>query len=158
MQSHVGVSPAKAGQQWRHKAAEGDQRIAAEGAEKEVEPDNVWLQPVQHSQNAECARGIVERPAAQYIEPLGLRGIGPKLIGEDSEAKEWIPIQLLRNVKTILAQSPRTWGKSRDQTNLHSPFASWWLNGSMNVAGEMLATNACSTVSVIGAGSAPLES
>ena len=132
--------------------------MAAEGAEKEVEPDDVRLQPVQHSQNVECARGVVERPAAQYVEPLGLGGIGPKLIGEDSEAKEWIPIQLLRNVKTILAQSPRTWGKGRDQTNLHSPFASWWPNGSMNVADGMLATNACSILSFIGAVGAPLES
>jgi len=60
MQRHMSVPTAQARQQRRHQPAEGHKRIAAEGAEEKIEPNDVRLQPVQGPQQTNRTRGIIE--------------------------------------------------------------------------------------------------
>lgn len=66
------IAAAQTGEQRRHEAGEGNNRVAAEGAEQQVEPDYVRLKLVQRFQEAKYTVGIIERPAAQDIKSRGL--------------------------------------------------------------------------------------
>ena len=116
----MGISPAEPCQQRSHEAAECYDRIAAECAEQQVEPDYVWLEPTQSAHQPNDACRMVERPTSQHGKSIKLCLIGRQLISEDCEIEEWIALQLVRNVKAVLAQPTRTRGKSCDQTDLHS--------------------------------------
>ena len=46
--------------------------------------------------------------------------IGREFIGKNRQIEKRIALQLLGDVKPILTQSTRTWGKRSYQTDLHS--------------------------------------
>ncbi len=119
VQRHVGIAAAQAREQGSHEAGKGYERIASECAEQQIEPNHVGLKTLESFQQAECAAGVVERPAAQDAEPAGLDVLRRDFVGQNGKAEKRITLQLLSNVKTIFAQSPGAGGKSRDQTDLH---------------------------------------
>jgi hypothetical protein len=43
VQSHVSISPPQAREEGRHQAAEGCERISAESAEQQIEPNDIRL-------------------------------------------------------------------------------------------------------------------
>jgi hypothetical protein len=86
MQRHVGVTSAQAREQWSHEAGKGYEGVAAEGAEQQVEPNHVGLEPVKSLQNAEYAARIVERPASQDAESGRFDMVGRDFVGQDGKA------------------------------------------------------------------------
>ena len=120
VQRHVSVATTQTRKEWSEKACEGDQRIAAEGAEKQVEPDDVRFLFADRIKNAGGAGRIVERPAPLHRETFQLgfgRGDG---IGENRQANKGISLQLVRDVQPVLAESTLAGWKSCNQTNFHS--------------------------------------
>ena len=63
MKCHVRIAATEASEKGRHQTAEGNQRISAEGAEQQVEPHDVGLQPAQGFQQPIRTPRIIERPA-----------------------------------------------------------------------------------------------
>jgi hypothetical protein len=124
VQGYMGIAAAQAGQQWGHQSGERNQGIAAEGAEQQVEPDDVGFQLPESAQQPNRACGVIERPAALDREAIQLRLDLGHLIGKDRKTQERVALKLLGNVKTILAQSSLTWWEGRYQTNFHSSPAS----------------------------------
>jgi len=72
MKCHMRVTAAETSEEWSHQAAERYQWIAAKGAEQEIKPNHVGLQPVQRSEQAVHASRIIEGPASNYGEPFEL--------------------------------------------------------------------------------------
>jgi hypothetical protein len=62
MKCDVCIAATQAGEKGRHQTAEGNQRIPAEGAEQQVEPHDIGLQPAQGFQQPVGTRRIIERP------------------------------------------------------------------------------------------------
>jgi len=120
MQRNVGVAASQPRQQRRHQAGKSDKRISAKGAEQQIEPNHVRLQAVQCFQQLEQVPGVVEGPAPHYRKALGLGMVFLQLVSQNREVEERIALQLLREVKAVLTQSPGTGGKSCYQTDLHS--------------------------------------
>jgi hypothetical protein len=63
MKCDVRVAATEASEKGRHQTAERNERIPAEGAEQQVEPHDVGLQPAQGFQQPIRTRRIIERPA-----------------------------------------------------------------------------------------------
>lgn len=101
MQRDMGVSAAQAREQRRHQSAESYQRVAAESAEEKIEPDDVRFQPMQGPQQVNRTCGIIERPATQHVETLGLDVISGQFIGKNRKSEEWVSLQLLSDMKPI---------------------------------------------------------
>src|SRR3984957_21323883 len=125
MQRDVRVAAVQAGEQRRHQAGKGDQRIAAESAEDQIEPDDVGADLIHRANETQNSRGLIERRAAPAGKSVELRVAGRKFVTQDGEFKRGIPLQLLRDVKSIFAQSSGAWRKCRNQTDLHSCSASY---------------------------------
>lgn len=62
----MSVSAAEPGEKRSHQPAERNEWITPEGAEKQIEPYNIRLQPPDRRHEAEHARRVIERPAAQH--------------------------------------------------------------------------------------------
>jgi len=60
VQRDVGVATTQTRQEWSEKSCEGDERIVTEGAEEEVEPDDVGLLIADRIKNPGGARSFVE--------------------------------------------------------------------------------------------------
>jgi len=119
VQRHVSVASTQARQQRSHETGKGDERIAAKRTEEQVEPHYVGLQPPQGAQQSVRAGGIVKRPGAHHVKPLGLGMVGREIIAQNGKVEKRIALQLLRNMKPIFAQAPSAGRKSCDQTDLH---------------------------------------
>ena len=110
----MGIPPAQAREQRSHEAGESDDGIPSEGAEEQIEPDHVWLEPIDRFQEAEKAAGIVEGPAAQDVEALGLNMPLGEFVGQNGKAEKRIALQFLRDVKPVFTQSPGARGEGCD--------------------------------------------
>jgi len=103
VQRHVGIATAQAGKEWSHQSGERNEWIAPEGAEQQVEPDDVGFQLPERAQEPDRTRRVIERPAALYRKAVQFRLNLGHLIGKDRKTQERIALKLLGNVKTILA-------------------------------------------------------
>ena len=119
VQSHMCISSTETGEQRRHEAAESDEWVSAKGAEQQIKPDHVRLQPPDGSDQPVDRCGVVERPAPQYRKALPLLKSSWKFIRKHSKAQERISLQFLRDVKSVFAQTSGTGREGCDQTNLH---------------------------------------
>jgi hypothetical protein len=120
MQRNVSIATTQASEQGRHQPRKSHERITAERAEQQIEPDDIRFDPVQRLQQAEYASRIIERPAAQDGETFGFDVVLWQFVGQNGEREKRIAPQLLRKVEPIFTQSSGTWGKGCDQTDLHS--------------------------------------
>jgi hypothetical protein len=103
MKCDMCIAAAQASQQRRHQPPERDQRIPAEGAEQQVEPNNVGLQTVQSFQQAVRTGRIIERPTTNNRKAIQFRALAGQLICQNGQAEEGITLQLLSNMESILA-------------------------------------------------------
>jgi hypothetical protein len=120
MQRDMRVATRQTSEKRGKQARERDQRIPAEGAKEQVEPNDIGLELIDRTENSNRAGRVVERPAAEDGKALefGLRR--GSLVGKDGEAEKWIGAKLTRNMEPILAQSTLTRWKGGDQTDFHS--------------------------------------
>ena len=114
MEGDVGIASAQAREQRSHEAGESDDGISSEGAEEQIEPDHVWLEPIDRFQEAEKTAGIVEGPAAHDVEALGLNMPLGQFVGQNGKAEKRIALQFLRDVKPVFTQSPSARGEGCD--------------------------------------------
>ncbi len=128
MQGDVGVAAAQSRHERSEQPEECIERIAAEGAEEQIEPDDIRLQPIESFQDACRAGGVVERPAALHRETLQLRLRRGNLIRENGEAEKRISPQLFCNMKPILAEPALARRKSRDKADFHRDGALTWFS------------------------------
>jgi hypothetical protein len=114
MQRDMRVATRQTSEKRSEQARECDQRIPAEGAEEQVEPNDIGLELIDRTENSNRAGRIVEGPAAEDGKALefGLRRSG--FVGKDGEAEKWIGAKLARNMEPILAQSTLTRWKGGD--------------------------------------------
>ena len=110
----MGVSSAHAHEQGRHEPAESYEGVSAKGAEQQIEPDHIRLQTPDSSDQPIDRGGIVERPAPQYREAVPLLMSSWNLIRKNGKAEKRISLQLLRDMKSVFAQPPGTWGECCD--------------------------------------------
>ncbi len=103
MQRDVRIASAQASKQRRREAAEGNEGIVAERAEQEIEPNDIGLALVNGPDQAENTARIVERPAALHLEALALLMRIRKFVRENGQAKEWVALQFLRDMKSVFA-------------------------------------------------------
>ncbi|MGE5055735.1 MAG: hypothetical protein ACM3WP_16375 [Acidobacteriota bacterium] len=92
MKCDVRVAATQTGKKGRHQTAERNQRIPAEGAEQQVEPDDVRLELAQRFQQPIRTRGIIEGPATDHRKSIQLRGFAGQLICQNGEVKERIAL------------------------------------------------------------------
>jgi hypothetical protein len=90
MQGHVSVAAAQSSEQRRHQAGERHHRITAEGAEQQIEPDDIRLEPVQGLQQSKEAAGIIERPAAHNCKAIWFDMVRREFVGQNRQAEERI--------------------------------------------------------------------
>jgi hypothetical protein len=119
MQSDMCIASTETRQHRREQPKECIDRIAAECAEQEIEPNYVGFLPPQHSQQSVSTERVVEGPASFDPETRQFGFIGRKLIGQNCEGQKRIAVQFLSDVKSILGQSALTGWESSDQTNFH---------------------------------------
>jgi hypothetical protein len=117
---YVGVATAETGKQRSEKAGKGDERVMAEGAEEQIEPDNIGFLFANRVEDAGQAGEVVKSPAAFYIETFEFGCGRGESVGEYGEANKRIALQFLRNMKAVFAESALTGRKSCNQTNFHS--------------------------------------
>jgi hypothetical protein len=127
----VSVSAAEPGKERSHQPAERNEWITPEGAEKQIEPYNIRLQPPDRCHEAEHAGWIIERPAAQHSKAIQFLIVARKFVSENCEIQEGIAPQFLSDMESIFAQSSGTGRKGCHQTDLHSPPISRSLEDSM---------------------------
>jgi hypothetical protein len=60
MQRHMCITATEARQQRSHEPGECHNRFAAEGTKEQIEPDHIWLQPMQRSDDAKGTSRIIE--------------------------------------------------------------------------------------------------
>ena len=120
MQRDMGIPSTQTRKQRRHEAGKRYEGIAPERTEQEIEPDHVRFHAVQRLQQTVGATWVVERPATHDIKTIGFYVTRRKLVGQNGKVKKWVALQLLRQMKSILTQSPGTRWKRRHQTDLHS--------------------------------------
>jgi hypothetical protein len=98
VQRDMGIASGEPYDQGRHQSAERSEWISSERTEQQVKPDNVRLKPSDgFRQTKNCGR-IVERPTPQNRKAFGFRMLLFELIGQNREAKKWIPLEFLSDV------------------------------------------------------------
>jgi hypothetical protein len=120
MQGDMRVAAHQTSEKRREQARECDERIPAEGAKEQIEPNDIGLELIDRTENSNRAGRIVERPAAENGKAFEFRLRRSSLVGKDGEAEKWVVAKLARNMQPILAQSTLTRWKGGDQTDLHS--------------------------------------
>ncbi len=120
MQSHVRVASAHAGEQRREQAEKCAQGTASKRAEEQIEPHHIRFKLTQHLQEPEDGSRVIERPAPDDRVTIQFGLVGRQPVRENCEGEEGIPVEFLRNVQTILAQSALAGWEGGYQTNLHS--------------------------------------
>ena len=105
MKCDVRIAAAQSSEQGCHQSRECNQRISPEGAEQQVEPHHVRLQPAQRFQQLVRTRSIIEGPATENRKAIQFRGLTRQLICQNSEVEKRITLQFLSNMKPILAQA-----------------------------------------------------
>jgi hypothetical protein len=103
MQGNVRIATVQASQQGSKQSQKSIDRITAEGAEQQIEPDHIGFQLVKHSQETNATERVVEGPAAYNGKVFELGLIRGNPIGEDSDSQERIAPQFLGDVQAILA-------------------------------------------------------
>ena len=97
--------------------------LIAERRKQQVEPDDIRLALVERLQQARGIGKLIKRPGANYVIVRQLDrclAVG-QLVGENGKTKQWILLQLTRDVETVLIQSPPRRRKRTYQTNFHGP-------------------------------------
>jgi hypothetical protein len=139
VQGHVGVAAAQTRKQRREQSQESVQWVASKGAEEQIEPHHVGLQPPHSFKNSSRTCGIIERPAAFHGKAIELRLRRRNLIGQNGEAEKRISAQLLRDVKSIFAQSTLAGWERGHQTDFHDRFGLVISLDSMSLPRKVLA-------------------
>lgn len=119
MQRHMGIASAEARQQRSEESGKGDQGIAAEGAEQQVEPNHVRLDFADGLQDVGSAGRVVEGPAALHGKALDFGVSLGDFVGENGQADEGIALQFLRDVKPVFAESTLAGREGCNQTKFH---------------------------------------
>jgi hypothetical protein len=125
MKRYVRIPPTHTRKQRQRQSRKGIRRPVPECAEQKVEPDHIWLAFSYRCQQAVNTARLVRRPAAHYRKTrefgraLGVGPVGAYLIGQDRQIDKLVALQLLRNVKTVFAQSSMARRKSTYQTYFH---------------------------------------
>ena len=82
----MGVAATQPREKRRHQSRESYHRIAPEGAEQQIEPDDVRFQFADSLDDAAHASRIVKRPAALHREFRQFRLAAVNFIGENGKA------------------------------------------------------------------------
>ncbi len=114
MQGHVGISSAKPRQQWRHKSAESNQRIAPKCAEQQIKPNHIRFHAMQRLHQAHDTSRVIEGPATYDRKSFRLDVPLRELVCQHDKTEKRIALQFLRNVESIFAQSASAWRKGRN--------------------------------------------
>jgi hypothetical protein len=115
----MGITSAQARKKRGQQPGKSDQRITAKRTKQKIEPHYIRLQLPKRSEDSECARRIVKRPASQHGKSIQFGLLWRNLVTQDREAEQRIAAQFLCNVKPILAQPALAGRKCGHQTNLH---------------------------------------
>lgn len=92
VQRDVGVATAQTGKQRSGESGKSNQRIAAESAEKQIEPNHIRFLFADRVQNAGGTGGIVKRPAALHRKFRQFRPGLRKCVGKNREPNKGIAL------------------------------------------------------------------
>jgi hypothetical protein len=98
VQRDMCIASAEPYDQGRHQSTERSDWISSERTEQQIKPDNVRLKPSDCFRQTKNCGSIVERPTPQNRKAFRFLMLFFELIGQNREAKKWIPLEFLRDV------------------------------------------------------------